>query len=726
MLAAATSNAAPAFNAADARAAIDRLVRASGADVAVAFRTLDGRDELLIQPDVVFHAASTMKVPVMIELFRQARAGLLRLDDRVRVANAFHSIVDGSPYTLDVSDDSDAAVYQHIGGEMSYRELCEAMITVSSNFAANLIIEHLGAANIQRTTDGLGANGMRVLRGVEDTKAFEKGLNNTTTARALMTLMSAIADGKAVDRQASGEMRAILQRQKFNDRIPAGLPPGTVVAHKTGEITRIQHDAAIVDAPRPFVLVILVRGIEDSKRGAALAADITRVLYRASQEPPDPTVDLLRELIRLDTSNPPGHEGQIAELLAAKLKPLGFEIDIVPTPEAGKAHFIARLRGDGSQQPVLLASHADVVGVERDKWTLDPFAGIVKDGYVYGRGAIDFKGGIAVFARAVMMLAERHVPLARDVIFLAEADEEAAQYNTSWLARDHWPKIACEFALNEGGWIIRNDAGKVQYVSISTADKSSVAVKVTAHGTSTHSSMPRPDNAIFALSRAMATLAGYESPVTLTPSTRQFFLTLAKTSAPPEAEWYRTIATSTDAAAVSAADAAISRDPMLHAFLHNTLAPVLLNAGFRSNVIPGSAEATINVRVIPGSDPNVIVSDLARVIGNPAIDVKLATPSAGPSTIPESPQDTALFTALAHQAHAAFPGAEVTPYLFQAGTDAGAWRTRGVPVYGIYPYPISNEDLSRMHGNDERVSVASLRQGTEMIFQTLVEVAGKR
>jgi beta-lactamase class A len=285
-LAAAAPDATAAFNSAEARAAIDRLIRASGADVAVAFRTLDGRDELLIQPDVAFHAASTMKVAVMIELFRQARAGRLRLDDRVPVVNAFHSIVDGSLYTLDTSDDSDAAVYAHIGGDMSYRELCDAMITVSSNFAANLIIDHLGVQNIQRTTDALGAGGMRVLRGVEDTKAFNAGLNNTTTARALMTLLGAIAGGTAVDRQASADMRAILERQQFHDRIPAGLPPGTVVAHKTGEITRIQHDAAIVYAPRPFVLVILVRGLDDSKQGAALAADITRVLYRTSQEPP--------------------------------------------------------------------------------------------------------------------------------------------------------------------------------------------------------------------------------------------------------------------------------------------------------------------------------------------------------------------------------------------------------------------------------------------------------
>jgi beta-lactamase class A len=156
------------------------------------------------------------------------------------------------------------------------------MITVSSNFATNLIIERIGAKNVQATVEAMGAGGMRVLRGVEDNKAYEKGLNNIATARALLTLMEAIAKGTAVDQAASDEMAAILRRQTVNDRIPAGLPPGTAVAHKTGEITRVRHDAAIVYAPRPFVLVILIRGLDDGKKAAALAAGITRLIYDAS------------------------------------------------------------------------------------------------------------------------------------------------------------------------------------------------------------------------------------------------------------------------------------------------------------------------------------------------------------------------------------------------------------------------------------------------------------
>ncbi|MBZ5557925.1 MAG: M20/M25/M40 family metallo-hydrolase [Acidobacteriia bacterium] len=456
-----------------------------------------------------------------------------------------------------------------------------------------------------------------------------------------------------------------------------------------------------------------------------MTAGITRVLYDASQASTatNPTAQLLSELIRINNSNPPGHENQIDELLASKLRPLGFEIEIVPTPEAGKSHLIARLKGDGSKKPVLIASHADTVGVEREKWSVDPFAGLIRDGHVYGRGAIDFKGGIAVFARAVMMLAENKVPLARDVIFLSEADEEGAQYNTSWLARTHWAKMDCEFSLNEGGWIITDDAGKVKYVSISTTDKGGTSLVLTARGTSTHSSMPRPDNAIFALTKAMARLADFDPQIELTPATKQFFLTLAKTSAPPMSQHYQTIATSTDPMALARADKEISKDPLLHALIRNTLAPVLMNAGFRSNVIPGSAEATINVRTIPGTDLNRLAEQVQRVVADPNVEVKLGP---GFAANPASSEDTDLFRALVREARATFPGAEVTPYLFQAGTDAGAWRSKGIPVYGIYPYPITADELTRMHGNDERVSVESLRQGTEMIYKTLVDVAGKK
>jgi beta-lactamase class A len=266
-----------------AETAIAARIAQSGADVGVYFKTLDGSCEWVSRADDSFHAASTMKIPVLIELFHQIKQGKLKLDDHLLIKNEFHSIVDGSLYTLSAADDSEAELYKAEGQTRTLRELSNLMIIVSSNLATNLLVEKLGLENIRATVHDLGADGMKVLRGVEDGKAFEKGLNNTTTARGLGILLQAIATGKTVDDASSQEMLAILERQKFNEGIPAGLPVGIRVAHKTGEITKIHHDAAIVFADRPFVLVILVRGLVEKKDSAALMADISEKFYEATQ-----------------------------------------------------------------------------------------------------------------------------------------------------------------------------------------------------------------------------------------------------------------------------------------------------------------------------------------------------------------------------------------------------------------------------------------------------------
>jgi len=246
----------------------------------VVWQPLDGQpsERLVVNARERFHAASTMKVPIMIELFRRAAAGDLRLDDTMLVTNHFTSIVDGSPYELSVTEDSDGEVYKAIGQPRSYRVLCEAMITVSSNLAANLLIERLGAKQIQSTVESLGAGGMQVLRGVEDQKAFDRGLNNTTDAEGLAMLFLKLGRGEVVSPAASREMIDMLARQKFNEGIPAGVAAGLRVAHKTGWITRIRHDAGIVFAPRPYVLVVLVRGLDDAKVADALIARISQIV----------------------------------------------------------------------------------------------------------------------------------------------------------------------------------------------------------------------------------------------------------------------------------------------------------------------------------------------------------------------------------------------------------------------------------------------------------------
>lgn len=263
--------------------AIQNRIEKSGADVGVAFRTLDGKLEWNWHADDVFHAASTMKLPVMVELFHQERQGKLTLDEPLLVKNAFRSLIDGSPFTLNPADDSETELYKAEGQTKTLRQLCELMITVSSNLATNLLIDRLGVENIRATVHTVHADGMNVLRGVEDGKAFAAGRNNTTTARGLAVLLEAIAQGRAVDAEASREMIEILKRQKFNEGIPAGVPQGIAVAHKTGEISKGHHDAAVVYGPRPFVLVILTRGLGEIKESSALMVDITRELYKAAQ-----------------------------------------------------------------------------------------------------------------------------------------------------------------------------------------------------------------------------------------------------------------------------------------------------------------------------------------------------------------------------------------------------------------------------------------------------------
>jgi beta-lactamase class A len=277
------TEAAPASFDSKVVTAIQERVAKSGADVGIVFETLNGRLAWSSRGDDVFHAASTMKIPVMIELFHQVHEGKLKLTDTLPIKNEFHSMVDGSVFALKPSDDDEKELYKAVGQTRTLDQLCELMITVSSNFATNLLIEKLGIDNIRATVASLHADGMDIKRGVEDQNAFDKGLNNTTTARGLATLLLAIANGKAVDAESSAKMVEILARQKFNDAIPAGVPKNIRVAHKTGEITKIHHDAGIVYAQKPFVVVVLVRGIEDFKQSGTLIADITRELYQTTQ-----------------------------------------------------------------------------------------------------------------------------------------------------------------------------------------------------------------------------------------------------------------------------------------------------------------------------------------------------------------------------------------------------------------------------------------------------------
>jgi beta-lactamase class A len=258
-----------------------RISRSGSVVVGLFYNDLETHDSLTLNPDTVFHAASTMKIPVMIEVLRRSQEGGFALDQPILLLNEFHSIVDGSSFNLDPKEDGDTLLYRRVGQRVTVRELMQRMITLSSNLATNELIALVSAARVTEMAHRLGAVHMQVLRGVEDQKAFDRGMINTTTARDLAVLLAAIENGRVLSSASSLLMREILLAQEFNTKIPAGLPPGTRVAHKTGEITAVSHDAAIVypQGRRPYVLVVLTRGIQGGAESSALIADIARFVH---------------------------------------------------------------------------------------------------------------------------------------------------------------------------------------------------------------------------------------------------------------------------------------------------------------------------------------------------------------------------------------------------------------------------------------------------------------
>ena len=355
---------------------------------------------------------------------------------------------------------------------------------------------------------------------------------------------------------------------------------------------------------------------------AALVAALCAFPAAASAQDDGPdgeVVDLLKQLIRTNTSNPPGNERQIAELLQARLAPLGFETEIVPTPTAGKAHFIARLRAaNPTAKPLLLAGHEDVVGVERDLWSVDPFAGLVRGGNIFGRGAMDFKGGLAAFTVAASRLARAKVALKRDIILLAEADEEGGDYGTGWLAKTNFAKIDAGVSLNEGGWVFEDGGGTPRLMGITTIDKNSLSVTLKTRGTSTHSSRPLPDSALARLTRALNRIERYE-PATPKLSTRSAATCArgpAASAAAARARSARCCRAHRQAAPPR--DRPLARGnygELFNGLLRTIYVPTIADGGFRSNVLPGTAEATVNIRLLPGARPRPAIRELRRVIG---------------------------------------------------------------------------------------------------------------
>ena len=436
------------------------------------------------------------------------------------------------------------------------------------------------------------------------------------------------------------------------------------------------------------------------------------------------TIEHLQALIRFNTTNPPGNELPLAHYLAKVLTAAGIDTQLFePAPQRGAV--VARLRGDGSQRPVLMMAHMDVVGVEREHWSVDPFAGDVRDGFLYGRGAIDDKGMLAANLMTMLLLARervaRRVQLRRDVIFAATSDEEVAdEWGMGWLIDNHPDLVRAEFALNEGGRTRILD-GKPLYLAVQSAEKVAHVVRLTAHGAGGHASVPLEDNAVARLARAITALHENPLPVRLLPTTRAFFRDLSRVwPVIREREAMADIA-SEDKARIERGARTLREIPLLDALLRTTVSPTMLHGGVAPNVIPTEVSATLNIRTLPGDSIDDVIATLASVVADPLVDFSIVERG---EDSPACELSSPLFRAIADATYQLDPELAVVPFLGTGATDSARMRRWGVQTYGVLPFPMEQSDEERMHANDERIPLESLAFGTRLVYETILRVAG--
>lgn len=462
-----------------------------------------------------------------------------------------------------------------------------------------------------------------------------------------------------------------------------------------------------------FVLFVLILGgssaaAPQSPAGMSAITDASRTEARR----------FLTDLVKIDTSNPPGNEVKAANYIKAILDKEGIASEIFESAP-GRGNLVARLKGNGSKRPLLLMGHLDVVGVERDKWTVDPFAAVMKDGYLYGRGSRDDKAMDAANLEVFLELHRRKIPLDRDVILLAEAGEEGTTQNgIDYMVAQHWDKIDCEYVLNEGG-AIHEINGKVDYVGVGTTEKAPRGMTLIARGSSGHASMPRLDNPIAHLGAAVGKLLDWQPPMRLNETTREYFSRLAKISSPEDGYLY----THLEEPAVQKKLAAnkISQSSMLR----TSIAPTIIKGGFRINVIPAEAEATLDVRALPDENIDELMASLRKVINDPEIEIVRGDktndrPGGAPSSI-----HSEMFQALERAQAKIFPGAVTLPMMGTGATDSAQLRAKGVQAYGIGA-PTSDDDALRVHGNDERIWLEGEGKFLEYLYTVVADVAASK
>lgn len=441
--------------------------------------------------------------------------------------------------------------------------------------------------------------------------------------------------------------------------------------------------------------------------GRAAEIDWTKVRAEA--------VQLLQELIRIDTTNPPGNERAAALHLQKLLDSDGIEtrvLDVAP----GRANLYARLKGDGTGRPLILLSHLDVVMAEPQRWTVPPFSGELRDGFIYGRGATDMKGTATVQATVMRLLKRLNVPLKRDLILLAVADEEAGGTGATSIIEKHPDLIrGAEFLLNEGDVVYVKD-GKVQQYGVDVMEKAALWLKVIAKGPTGHGSIPLANSSVDRLLRALERLRRWETPIQVSPAVAESYRLRAQQQTDPVLR--KAYSDLKRALKNPSLRKRLLTDSTLNAEVRNTFTITGLQGSDKVNVIPGTAWAQIDARILPGETPAGFVAKLRCVLADPGLEIEIFEQS----TPTGSSADTALMQAIRKVATRRDPNVPVVPTILTSSTDSAKFRVAGITAYGFEPFKLDDGELDRSHGDDERVSVENLGFALQFLYDVIVEL----
>jgi acetylornithine deacetylase/succinyl-diaminopimelate desuccinylase-like protein/endonuclease/exonuclease/phosphatase family metal-dependent hydrolase len=430
----------------------------------------------------------------------------------------------------------------------------------------------------------------------------------------------------------------------------------------------------------------------------------------------DMAVDLMQQYLRIDTSNPPGNELEAAKFFKRIFDQNGIDNEIFEY-KPGRANIIARLKGNGSKRPIILLSHMDVVTAEPASWGVDPFSAVIRNGYIYGRGALDMKNEGLLHLMTMILLKREGPPLARDVIFLGTADEEVNDEGSLWMIANKSDLFKnAEYLLTEGGDNLLEN-GEVKIVGVDVAEKAPFWLRLTATGLPGHGSRPVADSATNRLIRAMSRILDWETPVKLLPAVEKYFKDIAALQSEPLRSQFANIRESLrDPAFVKS----LTSQREYNFLLRNTISITMLSGSKQTNVIPNAATCNIDVRLLPGESPDEFLKALTAVIADPAIKIENVNRFKPPNS---SSVDTELFSLISRATKANHPKAVVTTKMLSGYTESQLYRQLGIIAYGWAPFYTTPEDDEGVHGNNERISVTNIRQGTREFYEVVRDIS---